>query len=259
MVRLIRRYNPELKGYSMGFPSQLWLDTLDVWRAGQTGLPEATRWKKFIKSGRGARPQNSLQHTHAITFLAIVLSKRLRRYTSLDTELIFTAVHVHDHGEGETELDVLYIDKDAALDLREYEVFARRFSQLPDDEFVLFQRAFLLQFCLKEWGHFPRETRSALKELAEQHRTEALFFEAVERWDYVIYALEQFQERGNKVILIQTLRHQVQHLDRLARDLPGFGDEVWTEDVRAWFQALLDQHEGQWIEQPGETVAQEQD
>ena len=81
---------------------------------------------------------------------------------------------------------------------------------------------------------------------------EALVFEAVERFDYVLYALEQYLERGNEKILVQVLRNRVPRLDRLASCLNDFGKLIWTEKISDWARDFIKAREGQWIEQKGE-------
>jgi hypothetical protein len=89
-------------------------------------------------------------------------------------------------------------------------------------------------------------------ELVARFPMETLAFEGIERWDYILYALEQYRERGNEKILVQTLRHQIKPLNVLARELPGFGDVIWTTDILSWAHQFLASHEGQWIEQKSE-------
>lgn len=78
----------------------------------------------------------------------------------------------------------------------------------------------------------------------------AYAFEAIERWDYIMYALEQWTRHGNPTFLVKTLRNQMDRLDNLAGILPGFSIEVWTPEIRAWCTAFLAEYEGQFIEGP---------
>jgi len=231
-----------------------WLQILDVWKGTQESLRGVHRWTKYYEGDGGARAQDSLQHSFSITFLAAVLLDKLRTYVDLDAELLMTAVLVHDCGEAEmgNATDTHYIDKTQSGDVAELHAFLERFTRLPDVLFTKWFQAFLLQFALKPNGEFPESARKIMVWLADNRKMEALAFEAVERWDYVLYALEQYVERGNVKILVQTLRHQSPHLDRLARELPGFGREVWTDEVRKWCQAFLREHRGEWIEKKGE-------
>lgn len=235
-----------------GVPSA-YLPLLDAWRAPQVGLPEVLRWKKYIEKDQGVRPQNSLQHSHAITLLGAMVVEQLRPYVQLDFGLLMTALAVHDVGEGEIGKDTLYIDKTTAGDLEEYSAFCHRYEPLGGLVFDLLHRAFLLQFALKNPECFPPTARALMREIAGVNRMEALAFDAVERWDYLLYALEQYHERGNEKILVQTLRGQIGHLNRLADDLPGFGKAIWKKEISVWSGEFLGSHDGKWVEKKGET------
>lgn len=234
--------------------SLFWSDTLSVWLSGQIALPQVQRWSKYCgrSKGGGARRQNSLQHSYAIALLGKILYHKIRPYIVLDEGLLLTAFLIHDHGEGEILSDTHYIDKNEEGDLEEYNAFVKRYSALPEEIFGEFHRAFLLQFALKAPLNFPESACVLMAELAAQQRQECLVFDAVERWDYVLYALEQFHDRGNTRILVQVMRHQKEHLDRLAEELPGFGQEVWTDAIKGEFAHFLAWHNGEHIEQKGE-------
>ncbi len=236
----------------MEFTNPGWLSVLDVWHAGQVGLPEVVRWKKYLEKGGGVRRQDSLQHSFSITLLARMLIEKLRPHVALDGELLLTASLVHDFGEGEIRKDTLFIDKNAEGDLREYSAFAARFMQLPNELFEPFCRAFLLQFALKNPENFPPAARTIMRALAQEKRMEALAFEALEYWDYLLYALEQYRTHGNAKILAQTLRNVISPLRKLAVLLPGFSAEVFTEEVDDWCLGFMRICDGRWIEQKGE-------
>lgn len=229
-----------------------WGGILHVWHSGQVGLPGVVRWSKYLTAeGASVRRQDSLQHSYSIAVLGMIICYRLYHCVVLDEMLIHRALLIHDHGEGELGYDTLYINKAESGDLAEYHAFVGRYSMLPPALFHEFRRAFLLQFALKCPASFPEEAREAMMELAQRNRADCLVFDAIERLDYVLYAWEQQIVLGNDQILVQVLRNQVPHLDRLTQELPGFGQEVWTPDLRAYFQQFLTAHEGKWVEQRG--------
>ena len=231
-----------------------WENIIDVIKSGQVGLSTVIRWSKYDKEeGGGVRIQNSLQHSYSIALLGKMLIHKLRDYVTLDEPLLITALLVHDHGEGEINKDTHYIDKSVDGDLDEYLAFTQRYSALGKSQFEEFQKAFLLQFALKNPSCFPEQSRKIMEQLEQHKLLECNAFDAVERWDYLLYAIEQFEERGNKKVLVQTLRNQIPHLNRLAEvALPGFGAEIWTTQMRLWCQNFVSEHDGQWIEQKGE-------
>ena len=231
---------------------QAWGMTLDVWKSGQEGLPLVPRWSKYVGKEQGVRAQDSLKHSYSLTVLGAIFLERLRPFQPLDGELLLTALLLHDHGEGEIGRDTLYLDKTAEGDLAEYQAFRKRYETLGAAEFAVFHRAFLLQFAAKDPPGFPEDAVRAMAALRSGRMPEALAFDALERWDYVLYALEQYFERGNEKILVQVLRNQVAKLDRLCVELHGLRQAVWTDEVAGACRAFIAVHDGKWIEQKGE-------
>lgn len=226
------------------------ISVLDVWRSGQISLQKVMRWSQYVEADpRSVRHQDSLQHSYALMLLGFIVCDRLSRYGPvLDGLLIQRALLIHDHGEGELGSDTLYIDKSEAGDLNEYLAFVERYSSLPPSDFREFHRAFLLQFALKCPASFPREAKEEMQRLVRRNRDDCLAFEAIERFDYVLYAWEQERHLDNARILVQVLRNQMPHLDRLAEELIGFGTEIWTPAIREYFREFLAQYEGRWVE-----------
>lgn len=231
------------------------------WKAPQINLPEVIRWKKYLKQSGwrrffawapAIRKQNSLQHSHSITILGALIVAQLEMQYEIDFGLLMTALTIHDVGEGELGMDTLYIDKKDELDLEEYLAFMNCYKNNSPREIEYLQRAFLLQFALKNPEIFPEDARRIMTELATNNQKEALLFDIIERWDYFLFATEQYLERKNERILIQTLRHQKPHLDRLAKEIPGFGSYIWVEELSESIAKILNKAEGKWIEKKGE-------
>ncbi|MFA6354763.1 MAG: hypothetical protein WCX12_03725 [Candidatus Paceibacterota bacterium] len=224
----------------------------ESWLSIQTRLSSVIRWDKYIEGDGGVRIQNSCQHSLSISLLGIQMMTQISPYAIFDRNLVLSALIIHDFGEGEMGRDTVFIDKSGVGDLEEYSAFLKVFSKLPPDQFYFFHRAFLLQFALDVPKIFPHDAKEIMKELARNERVEALVFRAVEIWDYLLYAFEQYTERGNVRILVQTLRHQIRRLDYLARSLPGFRKEIWKKEIRDWCVRFVDSYEGQFIEAKGE-------
>lgn len=238
----------------------LWPDITFVMRTTQQLLPRTQRWSKYVVEGY-ARPQNDLQHSYSILILVWDVLSRNEGKSSieLDIPLLLQAFYIHDLGEALSGRDVLYIDRQAEQEVEEYVRFCEHMRHLDPKTFAAFERAFLLQFCLRSSDvleAFSLHAQEIMSSLAETRRNESLLFNAIERWDYVIYAFEQYEIYGNLKILIQTLRHQMPHLERLTEELssavPIFGDEIWTAMIRDRCSHLLANYAGQWIEQKGE-------
>jgi hypothetical protein len=227
---------------------------IEAWQTPQTGLASVARWAKYRKGEPGVRHQDSLQHSFSIVLLGMMVLAQLRKHgNNLTEELILKALAVHDIGEGEIQRDTHYIDKNPDGDIAEYLAFRERYVKLDPVVFNELHRAFLLQFASKTpWDGFPPDARVILNNIRQYFHMEILTFEAIERWDYVLYAFEQYHERQNAKILVQVLRNQMRHLDLLAQLIPGFREADWTYELEQWCMAFVDQHIGLWIEQKGE-------
>jgi hypothetical protein len=223
------------------------LPMIQAWREPQVNLEKVFRWKKYLNN---SRPQNSLQHSHAITLLGSMVLVQLRPsfYSPLDEALVLTALSVHDVGEGQLGFDTLYIDKNDLVDVDEYLAFKHLYQNLPLIVYHELEKAFLLQFALKNSDKFPLKAQEKMKILRREKRFEALAFEAIERLDYVFYAFDQFSENDNKEILVQTLRHQLSHLEYLGEKLPGFCN-IWSWAESDWTRDFLEKNKGLWIEE----------
>jgi hypothetical protein len=92
-------------------------------------------------------------------------------------------------------------------------------------------RAFLLQFCLNGNDLLPTEI---LVELRQQKHMEALFFAAIEKWGYLLYAMEQYQRYGNRKILADVVSKNTSSYWDLAEVLPGFKELIWTKEMQTW-------------------------
>jgi hypothetical protein len=171
----------------------------------------------------------------------------LRSFIDLDEALVLSALALHDVGEGEVGSDTLYIDKTKHGDVNEYLAFRNLYREMKPGVLFSLKKAFLLQFCLSDYSEFPEEAQRIMDSLKKEKKFEALAFEAIERLDYILYAVEQW-ENGNQKILVQTLRHQLEKIDSLAESLPGF-KKVWTKKISVWSENFLEENQGFWIEE----------
>ncbi|MDO8583831.1 MAG: hypothetical protein Q7R83_01490 [bacterium] len=219
-----------------------WDSMINVWRSGQERLATVRCWSAFDcdKNG-GIRPQDLLQHSYSLAVLGRMVISLLRPHATLDESLLMTALLLHDHGKAEIGFDPPAPSKSDWSQLREYYGFISRFSHLPAPVFHELERAFLLQCATLSLEHFPEDARNVVEQLKIEHPLEVLAFEAIERWDFVLYALEQYRERQNEMILSRVLRNHESRLDELAASLPGFGTVIWTPEIQAWKADFLKQ------------------
>lgn len=215
-----------------------WPGVADVLLTSQLILQKVWRWKSY----KEVRRQNDLQHSYSITILAKIVIEKLNKYFvgfHFDKDIIITAFLVHDHGEGELKRDIQYGKKMAGDDLDEYYSFVERYRRLSEEVYNSFHYAYLLQYCIEGREEFPAEAREIMVWLKEKRYPEALIFEAVEVFEYILFALEQDKKGNNKQILRDVCKNQLTRMERLSRDLPGFKEEIWTEEVQALFEAYL--------------------
>ena len=225
----------------------VWVQDLVVtWARPQVTLNKVVRWSKYRK--RGTRRQDTLQHTLSLVFFAIWALPQFRKHAKFDELFLLRALIVHDFGEGETKSgDTLYIDKDHASDLAETRAFVSRYGVVIGEDLT---RAFLLQFAKN--ANQMEDFTGILRGLKKQYPVECLLFDALERFDYFLYALEQYQKLGKAKILVQVLRNNAPHFERLSRNLPGFKQVLWRPDLAGWCTLFLNRYDDQWIEKKGE-------
>lgn len=226
-----------------------WFPVLGPWLSIQTKLKKVIRWEKYIGKDNGIRIQNSGEHSLSLALLGIQVLGELSPYVALDEGFVLSALVVHDFGEGEIGKDTLYANKSPSRDVEEYLAFRESFESNSNGQFHLFHRAFLLQFASDSPSTiFPDDAQVIMKDLMTKYPMEVLAFRAIEIWDYLYFAFEQYARRGNSTILVQTLRHQFERLDDLAENLPGFREQIWTRDIRGWCENFLETHKDQMIE-----------
>lgn len=214
---------------------------LQTWVALQKGMTDVTRWGKYRQVYPGARRQTNNEHVTSFTWHGILFLPRIKaRHPSFDGELFLASLSSHDHGEAIEKMDVAYSDKTTAQDVREYNAFMSCLANLPKESAVYAERAFLLQQVEKSWEGFPNGAVRVLEELKKEHLVEARFFQGIERYDYLSYAMEHPAEHG---MLIWVLRNNALKLDNLAKIEPGFGEIVWTPAHSRWAEDILQKYE----------------
>ncbi len=198
----------------------------------------------YLNDFRVRRPQTVAQHCveaeEICNFFIMIFGPYLAQQgIPLDVWLLQNAVRVHDFGEGSRAHvghDVILSDKRDEHDKKEYDYFVEWLQHTyPDPACAELRqqltRAFLLQFCLNGHELLPTEI---LTELREKRRMEALLFMAIEKWGYLLYAMEQYQRYGNRTILADVISRNTAAYLWLADNLPGFVEVCWTEEMQTW-------------------------
>lgn len=207
-----------------------------VWRRLQHGQELITRFNKYhARFPEKLRKQNGHEHCCSVGFLFDYYLVQIARYEPLDELLLIRCIKIHDVPEGISGIDKAAPDKKALDDLDEYLIFEKLYKPLGEVIWKEMQKAFLLQFALENPKCFPGDAQEVMSWLTMCKRKEALFFDGVQRLDYLYFAYECWKERRNKTLISEVSHGHTAKLDAVARELPGFEKVVWTPEVRKFF------------------------
>lgn len=235
-MQLFHNHPPERR-CSMNNPKFLAIQLF--WTNHQTLLTGIIRWENHRKRNPAIRKQTNADHMLAFVNLVDIYEEVFKRYDpNLDFVLVKLDVQVHDVGESVIGKDTPFINKKDEIDALEYVAFMDFIKDLPLEVIIKFERAFLLQFCLKDPNIFPERARPIMAELKEHHSAEAMIFAALERLDYILFAYEQFVNIGDNIILTHVLRNQLSEMEHYAKEIPGF-NEIWTPEMNEWAKTFL--------------------
>ena len=206
-----------------------------VWRSMQHGGSLA-RWGMWLEEFPELRKQLIFEHMISVADLMDQKAGLMNSVgCSLDRSLIQRAARLHDFSEPLRRRDVPATKKTAADDLAEYLVFKRVNEGLGAPLWPERQEAFLLQTCIDNDPVFPRDARDIMRSLYSEHRWEAIFFKAMEWYDYLHSAFEGTYESEVEEMLPTVSARHVPMLDSVVEKWPEFGRAVWTPEVRRFF------------------------
>lgn len=198
------------------------------------------RWGCFVRA-YDLWPQNTLQHTDGVHFLAVRSLRLLRKFgeTGVDDSLQSLAFKIHDVGEGLLKMksDVELNRKTEHDSYEEYMAFRKAFESQPGfDEY--YHNAYLLQHCLdgeKVLSLFPGDARVIINSLHNHNPRNSWFFKSHEWIDYVMYAAWQFIERGNRDVMANVMRNCEGKINNVVEHwFPALGKTFWTPEFAAW-------------------------
>jgi hypothetical protein len=153
--------------------------------------------------------------------------------------LVDNGVRYHDTSEGILKFEVIATLKTDLDDLREYLTFRKHFRPLGRVVWPEMRRAFLLQFALTNPSCFPGEAREVMADIANRNRREALCFQGIQELDYIYYAYECYREHKISFVISDIIANRLKQLDMVAKELPGFAEEIWTRKRRQFFLKFL--------------------
>ncbi len=171
---------------------------LEIWQI-QSEFSKITRWKTSLEKpgGENLRRQTCTEHVLSVELAARIITDTYVSITGkeVDRALILDAFHFHDYGEPLKGRDLSALTKKDTDDLDEYLAFMDFIVNQREPLFSNYQRAFLLQFCLENPECFPPEAREIMTDLRKNKHLEAVMFKFIEKMDYVLYAIEQYEKK----------------------------------------------------------------
>lgn len=201
------------------------------WLNAQAPMANIVRWGNFPGYN-----QSLLAHNNSIPYVLMWVQSKLDNRGDIDWLLLTQAILSHDQGEplsgGDEHAGNKTHDKDLqeCLAVEEYMAPATsRFRQL-------FMQAFLLQYVRKPqwWPKMSEDCQKTLVTMAAKFSREAIIFEATERLDYLVSAVEGYR-RGIRneaeTMIDHVLRNQVSRLDALVEEWAPLSG-VWSPDLR---------------------------
>lgn len=193
-------------------------------------MAKVVRWSPWP----GVRQENVLMHKHSLALVGITAIAQLAPYSGAfsDSTLILTGIAVHDIPEGRLERDIAQPKKTVLDDIEEYLAFLVEIQDQPPLTRAYLEKAFLLQFALYNDARiaaFPRPAQMILRRQQVFNLSDARLFNALEIFDYVRFAVEHRDSHPDlfKVVVAGC----APKLDAYADTIPGFGKELWPQDV----------------------------
>lgn len=180
-------------------------------------LSRCIRWEGFKDRHY---PQSSLHHSLGIAALTAYCLEREKQAgkNNLDALLVLAHAQIHEFDEGGIG-DVRYVFKhDPRIEFL-YAMIEKE-EALKQMERLGFAGPFLRRtYCLTEGS------------------LEARFFDAMEKLDYVLYALFEYVEHANKSF-ISVFATQREMLKIYAEEFPSVG-EIYDAELRDWIDGLI--------------------
>lgn len=192
------------------------------------------------------RFQNVMAHTATVHFSAMeIIRIALKHGAQIDVGFLHQALVLHDIGEirHAGKGDVLSPHKKISDDYDELQTFMEHVADLSPELRMYYRERFLLQFARKPttFDAFDPSIRAELEQIERKYPLESRMFRVIEVLDYLFYALYEWQEKGHERIMVHCLRDSGYHKQFCdwAVEIPGFGAEIYTPAVIAFFDAFI--------------------
>ncbi len=209
---------------------------LPVWKMLQDGYRNVPRWKGYRDVNPNLQLQTNLEHQNSLNMLFISALPVIGD-SELSRSLLIQASLLHELGEVDNG-DTLYHLKTEEKHLKELlsfdEILIKCLSFLEPKLIDAYRRPYILQHVVNGSVNFSGHpwAEEMLISAREKYLSEGQVFDALERLDYVFYALRCFQGCKDVVILKHVYCNQVKRLDGYAKTIQGF-NKWWTKDMSA--------------------------
>ena len=204
-----------------------------VWKNAQLPMTNVVRWGNFPAYG-----QILTEHNSSLPIVGQYVITLLRHHAprfQFDTQLLYEAFALHDHGEpltgGDEHAGAVTADKA----VREWKAFFGMVRELPDPIRQRQLLAFTLQYVRKSCRNsLPADAFWVLNQIDGHYKNEAIIFEFCERLDYLFSALDGYDRRvRNKEegMLEHCYANQAPKIGGLLIELPTLS-HVWSSELR---------------------------
>jgi len=221
-----------------------------VWLSAQEPMYNVKRWGgiNFNDNGNicGLRQQSTLEHVHSFSLFVDVAIAEINKYiiainhNKLNYELIHRCCLIHDHSEGLLNKDIKDYLKTDENDLLEYTTFMEHIRNFSSSIQHQYRYAFLLQFATMNAECFAEKERETMSSIMKNNFYEALAFKAFERFEYLFSPIEKVDRDPD--LLASVIRNQISYYKIYIKKLPGFREEIFTEQVENWMLEYLEKH-----------------
>jgi len=216
------------------------LELFPIWKLSQIDLSKTIRWKEHLKGNPEMRRQSVLDHTLSFSIVSTIALMLMQPYKKLNEALLQKAFLIHDLPEGILRRDINAQKKQDEDDRDEFLAFEDKFRHLPDDAYIELRKAYLLQFARRNPDCFPEHARAVMEDIVEKNFYEAVAFEALEKWEYIFYALETSQDQTHPYLFTKVLCDNLPQLQEYAEILPGFREAVFTHEFEGYIKKYLE-------------------
>lgn len=202
---------------------------MKIWLNAQRPMTDTLRWGNYPDYG-----QTLVEHNNSVGLVGRYVISHLEGECEFDYKVLTDAFMIHDHGEPLTGGDQHSGNRTPEKEALEWEAVCGMIEALPEPLRSDWFTAFNLQYCIKTPNEFwPSEMILAQESLLGVYATEAIIFDFVERFDYVLSAIEGNRRQITNTegaMLEHVLRNQVHKLDGLVKELPAL-KTIWSAEL----------------------------